>query len=510
MKCFLPINLQCMMVGKSTRTRYTRWHLGRFVLLPLYISGCAAVGPDYVTPEVTLPGAWSSTLAEGVQVGQMELRKWWTQFGDPTLSKLIERSAQGNLDLRAAVSRIDEARAELGVVSGTRFPRVDATASYTRSRQSEESGFDGGTFENPAAGNEIDTYAARLGAGWELDLFGRVRRSVQASRANWEAAAEDYHGVTVALCSEIADVYVNIRELQRRIAIAEKNLSSQRKSLNLVRTKRAAGIAPALDLSQAEANVASTEARLPQLHAQLRLAINRLSVLLGEHPGAIQGEVGSPGEIPSPPEKILISIPADLMRQRPDIRRAERLLAAQTARIGVQTADLYPRISLSGFFGFSAQNPGDLIQARSRAFALGPTVAWNIFAGGSIRSAIEVEDARAQQALIAYEHTVLRALEDVDSALANYQYERERNTSLRRAVTAFRQAVGFAEDLYDGGNTDFQNVLDAQRNLLTFEDQLAESDAARASHLIALYRAMGGGWETHPDTQKPPNETAKD
>lgn len=501
---------ESVVLATLTRTRYSRLRLCHLVLLPFVILGCAAVGPDYVTPAVTVPGAWSSDLAAGIQLGQTELQKWWTQFGDPTLSELIERAAQGNLDLRAAVSRIDEARAELGVVSGSRYPRVDSTASYTRSRQSEESGIDGGTFGNQATGKEIDTYVARLGVGWEFDLFGRVRRSIQASKANWEAAAEDYHGITVALCAEIAGVYVNIRELQRRVAIAGENLTSQRKSLNLVRTKRAAGIAPALDLSQAEANVASTEARLPQLHAQLRLAINRLSVLLGEHPGTLPSEMGSPGAIPSPPEKILIGIPADLMRQRPDIRRAERLLAAQTARIGIQTAELYPRISLSGFFGFSAQNPGDLIQARSRAFAFGPSLAWNIFAGGSIRSAIEVEDARAHQALIAYEQTVLRALEDVEAALANYEYERQRNSSLRRAVTAYRQSVIFAEDLYDGGKSDFQNVLDAQRNLLTFEDQLAESDAARSSHLIALYRAMGGGWETQQNAQEPSKETTKD
>lgn len=482
-----------------TAARPSRAARGLLLAASLFVTGCAAVGPDYAPPTVSIPGSWSSDLAEGVRTGEAELREWWTLFDDPVLSGLIDRACQGNLDLLAAVSRIDEAGAMLGVARGARFPRIDADAAYSRSRQSSESSLGGKTLGDLVSVGDVDTYRTAIGAGWEADVFGRVRRSVESAHASWQASVEDYGGVLVALRAEVALVYIEARALQSRIAIAERNVSSQRESRDIVRQRREAGTAPGLELAQADANVASTEATLPQLRARLRLATNRLSVLLGEHPGALDEELGTPVPIPSPPEGTLVSIPADLLRKRPDIRRAERLLAAQTARVGVATADLYPRLSLGGFFGFSAQDPGDLFQASGRTFGVGPSLGWNVFAGGSVRSAIDVEDARVQQALVAYENTVLAAFEDVESALTQYGHERARNTSLGLAVDAYRRAVGFAEDLYKGGKTDFQNVLDAQRNLLVFEDQLATSDAALVEHLVAMYRAMGGGWNARPE-----------
>ncbi|MCB9610093.1 MAG: efflux transporter outer membrane subunit [Planctomycetes bacterium] len=482
-----------------TTARPSRAPRGLLLVASLFVTGCAAVGPDYVPPTVPVPAGWSSDLADGVRAGAAELEEWWKLFEDPVLSSLVDRASEGNLDLRAAVSRIDEARAMLGVARGARLPRIDVDASYSRSRQSSESSLGGKTLGDIVSVSDVDTYTTAIGAGWELDVFGRVRRSVESSHANWQASVEDYGGVLVALRAEVALVYIESRSLQDRIAIAERNVVSQRASREIVRKRREAGTAPGLELAQADGNVASTEATLPQLRAQLRLATNRLSVLLGEHPGALEDELGTQSSVPSPPESTLVSIPADLLRKRPDIRRAERLLAAQTARVGVATADLYPRLSLSGVFGFSAQSPGDLFQSSSRTFGVGPSLVWNVFAGGSVRSAIDVEDARVTQALVAYEHTVLRALEDVEGALTGYSHERTRNTSLRSAVDAYRRAVGFAEDLYKGGKTDFQNVLDAQRNLLAFEDQLATSNAALVEHLVALYRAMGGAWNVRPE-----------
>lgn len=487
----------------TTRTTATAsWSARGFVCAAsLFVTACAAVGPDYVPPTVPVPDAWSSEFAEGLRTGEAERGEWWKLFGDATLSRLVERATRGNLDLRAAISRIDEARAMLGVTRGARLPRIDVDAAYSRSRQSSEASLGGKTLGDIVSVSDVDTYSTGIGAGWELDVFGRVRRAVESAHANWQASVEDYGAVLVALRAEVALVYIEIRALQSRIKIAEENVASQRESRELVRARRRAGTAPGLDLAQADANVASTEATLPQLRAQLRLATNRLSVLLGGHPGTLREELATPLPIPAPPESTLVSIPADLLRQRPDIRRAERLLAAQTARVGVATADLYPRLSLSGFFGFSAQSPGDVFQASSRTFGLGPSLVWNVFAGGSVRGAIDVEDARVQQALIAYEHAVLRALEDVEGTLTSYRHERTRNTALRAAVDAYRQAVGFAEDLYKGGKADFQNVLDAQRSLLAFADQLAASDAALVEHLVALYRAMGGGWNNRPTSQ---------
>ncbi len=483
------------LVATSLLSRTAR---GLLLVASLFVIGCAAVGPDYVPPIASMPAVWSSDLAEGVPSGDAELHEWWKLFEDPVLSGLIDRASGGNLDLRAAVSRIDEARAMLGVARGARLPRIDADASYSRSRQSSESSLGGKSIGDLVSVSDVDTYATAIGAGWEVDVFGRVRRSVESSHANWQASVEDYGAVLVALRAEVALVYIKTRTLQGRIAIAERNVAAQRASREIVRERRAAGTAPGLELAQADANVASTEAILPQLRAQLRLATNRLSVLLGEHPGALEEELRTESSVPAPPEGTLVSIPADLLRKRPDIRRAERLLAAQTARVGVATADLYPRLSLSGVFGFSAQSAGDLFQASSRTFGLGPSLVWNVFAGGSVRSTIDVEDAGVEQALVAYEHTVLRALEDVESALTSYSHERTRNTSLSSAVDAYRRAVGFAEDLYKGGTTDFQNVLDAQRNLLAFEDQLATSDAALVEHLVTMYRAMGGAWNVSP------------
>ncbi len=460
----------------------------------LLLSGCVAVGPSYVSPEILVPDNWFSNKPDGVQVGESELLEWWTLFKDPVLSELVERGVEGNLDLRTALSRIDEARALFGFVRGARFPSLDTDASYTRSRQSEQASIGGTKVGQLVRVDDTDSYGANLGAVWEVDLFGRIRRSVEASKANWQASIEDYRGVLVVLRAEIALAYLEIRSLQHRIAIAESNIGAQQKSLNLVQQRHSAGKAPGLELSQAKGNLASTKATLPQLHASLRNSLHRLSVLLGEHPGTTHSELKAIAPIPSPPETIVIGIPANLLRQRPDLRRAERLLAAQTARVGIATADLYPTLSLGGTFGFSAQSPGDLFQATSRTYGFGPVLSWNVFSGGRIRSAIDVEDSRVEQALTEYERTLLKALEEVENSLTSYRYEGIRGAELRRAVTAYREAAGFAKELYKSGKTDFQNVLDAERNLLVFEDQLSLSKTALVSSVVALYRSMGGGW----------------
>lgn len=468
----------------------------------LLVSGCAAVGPNYLAPELSVPENWASDAPEGVQIGESELLDWWTRFNDPVLSNLVESAVNGNLDLRVALSRIDEARAQLGVARGARVPSLDTDASYTRSRQSEEASIGGTKVGNLVGVDDTDSYQSNLGAAWELDLFGRIRRSIEASKANWEASIEDSRSVVVVLQAEVALTYIEIRSLQRRIFIAEKNITAQQQSLNLAQKRFDAGKAPGLEVSQAKGNLASTKATLPTLNASLWNALNRLNVLLGEHPGTTQLDLKATGQIPSPPDTIVMDIPGNLLRQRPDLRRAERLLAAQTARVGIATADLYPTLSLRGTFGFSAQNPGDLFQAGSRAYGIGPAVSWNVFSGGRIRSAIDVEDARVEQALTMYEQTLLKALEEVENSLTNYRFERIRSAELRKTVDAYREAVGFAKELYKGGKTDFQNVLDAERNVLAFEDQLSTSMAALVSNVVSLYRAMGGGWATNEVTKK--------
>lgn len=486
---------------RLSRVRFLKIVHVPFLGALLLVSGCTAVGPNYLPPALSTPNNWASEAPEGMQISESDLIDWWTLFNDPVLNDLIAGAVKENLDLRAALSRIDEARALLGVASGARFPRLDTEASYTRSRQSEEATIGGAKVGSLVGVDDTDSYRTNFGAGWELDLFGRIRRSLEASKANWEASIEDYRGVLVVLQADVALAYIEIRSLQRRIAIAEKNIRTQLQSLNLVQKRHGAGKATGLELSQAKGNLASTKATLPGLHASLRNALHRISVLLGEHPGTTQGDLIVAGQIPSSPDSMVVGIPADLLRQRPDLRRVERLLAAQTARVGVATADLYPTLSLGGTFGFSAQNPGDLFQAGSRAYGVGPALSWNVFSGGRIRSAIAVEDARVEQALTAYEQILLKALEEVENSLTNYSFERIRSAELQKTVSAYSEAVGFAKELYKGGKTDFQNVLDAERNLLIFEDQLSASKAAVVSNVVALYRAMGGGWVANTATK---------
>ncbi len=485
------------------RTARVRFSSGILLAACCLSFGCTTVGPDYEVPTVAVPDAWDAKLPQGFATGEGELDQWWERFEDPVLTELIEGASAGNLDLRTAVQRIDEARARLGLERSARAPRVDAGAGYARSRQSSQATLGGKTLGDVFDVSDVDNYSIGVSAAWEVDLFGRIHRAMESAQASWEASIEDYHGVLVSLRAEIALVYIDVRTLQRRIVIAERNVSTQRQSSELVRLQYAAGTARGLDRALAEAEVATTEASLPLLRARLRLAINRLSILSGKPPGSLNETLAAPQPIPSTPQVLLVGIPADLLRQRPDVRRAERLLAAQTARVGMATAELYPQFSLDGTFGYSAQAPGDLFQAATRAFSVGPSLVWNVFDGQRLRRSIEVEEARVQQALSSYEQTVLLALEDVEGALTNYGYERERNVALRQAVETYREAVGFADELYRGGATNFESVLDAQRNLRIFEDQLATSNAAQVAHLVALYRAMGGGWRTRESAEAP-------
>lgn len=480
----------------------------RILRLPLlgvsvFLVGCAAVGPNYVAPDLAVPDSWSSDPQGALQIHESQAVEWWTLFEDPVLTELVERAVSENLDLRVAMSRIDEASAQLGIARGGRVPRLDTNASYTRGRQSEEFSIGGTKVGSLVGVDDIDSYGVALGSGWEIDLFGRIRRSIEASKANWQASIEDYRGVLVVLQAEIVLAYIDIRSLQRRIAIAKKNIVTQRQSLNIVRNRHRAGRTTGLELAQARGNLASTKATLPRLNASLQNAKHKLSVLLGVHPGTVMKELEDDGKIPAPPEKIIFGIPANLLRQRPDLRRAERRLAAQTARVGVATADLYPTLSLAGTFGFSAQDVGDLFHASSRTYGIGPGFSWNVFSGGSIRSAIDAEDARVEQALTVYEHTLLEALEEVENALTSYRYERVRGKELLKALAAYRDAAKFAKELYKSGKTDFQNVLDAERNVLSFEDQLLSSRAALVSNVVALYRAMGGGWRASDVAESP-------
>jgi NodT family efflux transporter outer membrane factor (OMF) lipoprotein len=363
------------------------------VLVIFVLSACAAVGPDYLPPQISTPDQWHAGLKEGLTQGSVNSQvtaSWWTTLNDPTLTRLIQRAVKGNLDLKEARSRVREARARRGISAAQRFPAIEATGSASSSRSSEDTG----------SGERRELYAAGFDATWELDVFGGVRRSVEAAQADLEASREDYRDVMVSLLAEVALNYVDVCTFQTRLDVAEKNLETQAETYELTVFRYKAGLSSALDMEQAKYNLENTRSQIPTLRISREEAMNRLAVLLGTHPGTLYADLCVKKTIPVPSLKIAVGVPADVLRRRPDIRRAERELAAQTARVGVATADLYPKFSLVGSIGLEALSLGDLFSADNRTDRVGPGVSWNIFDAGAIRKNIEVQNALQEQALI--------------------------------------------------------------------------------------------------------------
>lgn len=468
------------------------------------VAGCAVglagcrVGPDYIAPPATAPEGWSEAMEEGLRAEGAELGAWWQGLNDPVLDSLVERAVRTNLDLREAAGRVREARALRGVSAADRLPSIDATGSYTRERFSENGGrFGMGAGESADTGSGSDLFALGFDASWEVDLFGRVARGVEAADAMVDAAEEDRRGVLVTLLSEVARVYTEVRSFQDRLRIAEANVAAQADTLSLVRSRFDAGLTSELDVAQARANLEQTRAQIPLLTAGARQSMHALEVLLGQRPGSLAAELEGRGAgvIPLPPESISVGLPSDLLRRRPDIRKAERELAAETARIGVVTADLFPRVMLTGAAGVESTQAGTLAAGDSFGWSVGPSVRWNLFSGGRVRSNIEAQTARQEQALARYERSVLGAFQDAENALVGYSRERVRLRSLDAAVSSQQRAVELSQELYTKGLTDFQNVLDAQRQLYSLQDTQAGSRRDVTTGVIALYKALGGGWD---------------
>jgi multidrug efflux system outer membrane protein len=455
----------------------------------LCFAGCVTVGPDYAPPDKQVSAAWHTPLAGGLASTGMEpgvLAAWWTTLNDPQLSGLMERAAAGSLDLKKARARVREARASRLEARADYFPTLDANGSAARSYSSADTGSD----------KVNDLYNAGFDAGWELDIFGGVRRSVEAASANLEAVQEDLRDVLVSLLGEVATNYVEVRTYQARIAAAEENVAKQSETYQLVLWRQQAGLGDELAVQEALYNLESTRSQLPTLRSGLEGSLNRIAVLLGEKPGNIHKQLEKSAAIPAPPSDVVVGVPADMLRRRPDVRRAERELAAQTARVGAATADLYPKFTLTGSIGIEALSLNNLVSKPTRTYNFGPGISWPIFRGGAIRANIEVQSALQEQALIAYEKVILDALEEVENVLAAYAEEQNKRESLRVAEKAARRAVDLALGKYEAGLIDFLDVLVAQRSLLSSQDQLAQSDGAVTSNLIKLYKALGGGWES--------------
>jgi len=482
----------------SNKLAGTRTHLSIKNALPVFLllnpallvlSGCSVVGPDYAPPGIEAPAQWHTPLEDGLvseTASPETLANWWTILGDPLLDSLEQRAIKGNLSLKEAEARVREARALRGINEAALLPTLDGNASASNSRSIIPNG----------TAIEGELYTVGFDAGWELDIFGGKHRAVEAARAEQEASVADLHDVLVSLMAEIGLSYVEIRTNQARLAAAEANLATQQRTYELNLSRYQAGLIDKLDVQQSLSNLEHTRSQLPLLQRGLAIARNRLAVLLGQYPGALDEELAEGKPVPVPPLTVAVGVPADNLRQRPDIRRAERNLAASTALIGVATADLYPKFRLFGSIGLESLALENLPEWASRAWSIGPAVSWRLFDAGAIRQNIKVQNARQEQALLQFESTVLAALEEVENALIAYLREQNRRDALTRATEAARQAESLARDLYKAGLVDFSTVLDVQRSLLSFEDELASSEGEVTAGLIRLYKAMGGGWQS--------------
>lgn len=490
--------LHMSVTGDNLNRRKFRLGLGLAFLCLITAVGCA-VGPDYRPPETKVPEQWDGQAVvtpahpSRTTTAPMTLGEWWNAFNDPSLSSLVEMAVRSNLDLRQAEARIRQARASRGVAGAPLLPEVTASALYEKSQGSSEA-VGGGAIAT--AGGIREIFQVGLDASWELDFFGGTRRNIEAATADLRAAVEDRRDVLIILVGDVGTNYFNLRGFQQQIVIARKNLEAQKKTAKITHKRFEAGFIGRLDVANADAQVATTEAQIPLLESSARAAIYRLGVLLGRQPAFLEKDLAKTAPIATAPPEIPVGLPSDLMRRRPDIRRAEARIHAATARIGVATADLFPRFNIVGSLGFSSSDLTTLGNlANSKFWSFGPSVTWPVFAGGRIRWNIKLQDALQEEALLFYEKTVLTALQDVETALVAYAKEQERRRSLAEAVISNRQAVDLAMKLYLAGRTDFLNVLTAERSLYVNEDALVQSTRTLATNLVALYKALGGGWE---------------
>lgn len=427
-------------------------------------------------------------------------------LNDPLLSQLVARAVAGNLDVAAAEARVREARAQRRIAIGAFFPQIDASGNGQRSSGSNRgSGIvstNAGTIAIGSRKGSTALYSLGLDASWELDVFGGLRRGLEAADADLAASEADLRDVLVSLVGELALSYVDVRSAQERLRIAEANLVSQNETFDLTTWRAQAGLSTDLDVEQARTILAQTRAAIPVVRTDLANAKNRIAVLLGEPPGEVTALLDEPKPIPVTPKEVAVGVPADALAQRPDVRRAELQLWAQTARVGVATADAYPKLSALGSIGLEALTVGGLWESLAQAgtWTVAGAVTQPVFHGGRIAGEIDAQEALRLQAIATYESTVLGALEEVEDALVAYAQEQDRRAELVEGAAAAERALTLAQDQYGSGLIDFQAVLDAQRSLLVLQDALATSEGQVTSNLIRLYKALGGGWPVRTES----------
>ncbi|EIC30474.1 efflux transporter outer membrane subunit [Methylomicrobium album] len=483
-------------MSASTVTPYMRVFFGRR-FFPFALSGAAllagcAVGPDYETPAAPAPAAFSNAELESYS-DQETQKDWWKLFGDAELNALVDRALQHNYDLQGALANLREARA-LYLESGLNLaPIVTSHANYTDQKRSV-----GSLNNRNFVPRGLKLYSAGFDAFWEVDFFGRVRRDIEASRGEVEAQEASLRDLQVSVIAEVARNYSELRGLQNQLAVARKNAANQAETLEITQARLEIGRGTELDTSRASAQLDSTLATVPPLEAAVKQAIHRLGVLTGQAPGALDAKLAPPAPIPKLPGNIAIGSPSDLLRRRPDIRIAERTLAASTARIGVATADLFPRVTFVGTLSLEASTLSGLGAVGSETYSAGPRISWPALDLGRVYARIKAADANADANLAQYRQTVLNALEETENTLVTYDRERSRRTHLLAAAEASEKAHQLAHLRFEEGIADFLTVLDSESRLLQDQSQLAQSETAVATALVAIYKALGGGWETLP------------
>ncbi|MCA8953179.1 MAG: efflux transporter outer membrane subunit [Planctomycetes bacterium] len=465
----------------------------------LALLAACTVGPEYRPPELPEVPAW--TAPGDTAIDSAGVAAFWSAFGDPTLEQLLQRALAGNRDLRVAIARLQEARLRAGAAGSELWPRADVTGSYSDSRLSENGFLQGiatgnlGGGGSPGAvfpGQQIDLHQIGFDASWELDLFGGLRRGIEAAEADAAAVQQDLRAARIALCGDVTDAYVELRSLQQRAALADRLLTAHRESVAVLDEQVGAGIADDLDLARARTLLAEQEGRAAEAHGEITATVRRLEILLGVLPGELTTTLGE-GRLPAVPDVLAIDVPAATLARRPDVAAAERRLAAATARIGVATAELYPRFSLTGAFGLQAQDIADLPQADSRFWAIGPALRWPLFDFGRVRAAIDQQDARTRQALAAYEGTVIAALGDVEIALVRVARWRRQLAALRTARDSARHAAELADEQFRSGVLEYSDLLDTQRSRDLAEEDCEQGQAALLHAVVTLGKALGVG-----------------
>jgi multidrug efflux system outer membrane protein len=468
------------------------------VLLWLAASWGCTVGPNFKPPEAQVPNAWAGpSPLPAVTPAENDLARWWTVFDDNMLASLIAQAVESNLDVKFAEARIRQARAVRGIAESFLGPTLNAAGSIQRSEASVSPSNSTGVTNGSTVNVTATQYFAGFDAAWELDIFGGVRRGIEAADADLQATVEARRDVLVTLTAEVARNYIDLRSFQQRITIARENLDAQKHSARLTRERFEGGFASGLDVANAEAQVATTASVIPLLEASARQTIYSLSVLLGRQPAALVQELAPALSIPTAPPAAPMGVPSDLLRRRPDIRQAEAGVHAATARIGVVEADLYPKFTISGSAGLQSSDLGSWFNWSSRLWSIVlPSVTWQVFDMGRTRSNIAQQEALQEQSLIVYEKTVLTALQEVENTLIALNKEQEHRKALADAVAFNQKAVDLSVKLYTEGQSDFLNVLQAQRALFVTQDALVQSTQSISTDLVALYKALGGGWDT--------------